>query len=145
MPSLVEAFYFSSYWGRDPRAYLAGEKAKTQMDTQQLNDEGRVLWDQKAEFWDALHGDQGNHFHQTFVSPGVERLLALQPGEHVLDVACGNGTMARKLAALGAKVTAVDFSATLIEKARERNQPAGNPAEQEGKVSGRAWRIIFAA
>jgi ubiquinone/menaquinone biosynthesis C-methylase UbiE len=61
------------------------------------------------------------------VSPGVERLLVLQPGEHVLDVACGNGTMARRLAVLGGKVTAVDFSSALIEKARERGQPAGEP------------------
>jgi cyclopropane fatty-acyl-phospholipid synthase-like methyltransferase len=40
----------------------------------------------------------------------VERLLALQPGERVLDVACGNGVMARRLALLGGRVTAVDFS-----------------------------------
>lgn len=97
------------------------------MDTQQLNDEGRALWDQKAEFWDALHGDEGNQFHRALVSPGVERLLALQPGERVLDVACGNGTLARRLAALGAVVTAVDFSAALLEKARQRGQPGGEP------------------
>src|SRR5438093_7404747 len=95
------------------------------LDAQQLNDEGRAIWDQKAAFWDALHGDEGNHFHRMLVSPSVERLLALQPGEHVLDVACGNGTMARRLAVLGGKVTAVDFSAALIEKARQRGQSGG--------------------
>jgi 2-polyprenyl-3-methyl-5-hydroxy-6-metoxy-1,4-benzoquinol methylase len=92
-----------------------------------LNEEGRELWNQKAAFWDALHGDEGNRFHQSLVAPAVERLLALQPGERVLDVACGNGVMSRRLAALGGRVTAVDFSPALIEKARQRGQPAGEP------------------
>lgn len=99
------------------------------MNTQQLNDEGRVLWNLKADFWDALHGDDGNQFHRLLISPGIERLLALRPGERVLDVACGNGTMARRLAALGGKVTAVDFSTALIEKAQQRGQQAGDPID----------------
>jgi ubiquinone/menaquinone biosynthesis C-methylase UbiE len=57
----------------------------------------------------------------------VEKLLALQPGERVLDIACGSGVMARRLAALGGLVTAVDFSAALIERAQMRDQPAGEP------------------
>ncbi len=87
---------------------------------QRLNDEGRTLWDQKAAFWDDLHGDDGNRFHRRLISPAVERLLALQRGEHVLDVACGNGVLARRLAALGGQVTAVDFSAALLDRARQR-------------------------
>jgi 2-polyprenyl-3-methyl-5-hydroxy-6-metoxy-1,4-benzoquinol methylase len=92
-----------------------------------LNDEGRELWNQKAEFWDRLHGDEGNLFHRRLVSPAVERLLALKPGERVLDVSCGSGVLARRLAALGGRVTAVDFSSALIEKARWRRQPSGEP------------------
>jgi SAM-dependent methyltransferase len=90
------------------------------MDAKQLNDEGRELWNQKAKFWDELHGDKGNAFHQTLVSPAVERLLNLQAGERVLDIGCGNGVLARRLAELGGKVTAVDFSAELIELAKAR-------------------------
>jgi ubiquinone/menaquinone biosynthesis C-methylase UbiE len=94
-----------------------------------LNQEGRAIWDQKAEFWDSLHGDDGNKFHRTLVAPAVERLLALQPGERVLDIACGSGMVARKLAALGGKVTAVDFSPLLVEKARARGQTIGEPIQ----------------
>jgi 2-polyprenyl-3-methyl-5-hydroxy-6-metoxy-1,4-benzoquinol methylase len=97
--------------------------------TQTLNEEGRELWNRKAAFWDALHGDEGNDFHRRLVAPAVERLLVLQPGERVLDVACGNGVMSRRLAALGGRVTAVDFSPALIAKARERRQPAGEPIQ----------------
>jgi len=87
----------------------------------------RRQWDEKAEFWDQLHGDDGNRYHRELVSPAVERLLALRPGEQVLDVACGSGVMARRLAALGANVTAVDFSAAMIERAKSRKQVRGNP------------------
>jgi SAM-dependent methyltransferase len=38
-----------------------------------------------------------------------------------LDIACGNGLTSRRLAALGVQVTAFDFSANLIEKAKARS------------------------
>jgi 2-polyprenyl-3-methyl-5-hydroxy-6-metoxy-1,4-benzoquinol methylase len=94
---------------------------------QALNDEGRRLWDEKAAFWDNLHGDEGNLFHRTLVSPAVERLLALQPNERVLDIACGSGVQARRLAQLGGHVTAVDFSAELVRLAEARGQSSGEP------------------
>jgi len=94
-------------------------------DEQNLNDAGRDLWNRKAEFWDALHGDEGNQFHQQLVGPSVERLLQLKSGERVLDVACGNGVLARRLAEAGGIVTATDFSEDLITLARKRKQPAG--------------------
>jgi ubiquinone/menaquinone biosynthesis C-methylase UbiE len=95
------------------------------MSDQPLGDKGREQWNQKAQFWDELHGDAGNNFHRTLISPAVERLLELQAGERVLDVACGSGVLARRLAALGAEVTAVDFSDELIRLAQERGQSAG--------------------
>lgn len=96
------------------------------MDIQQLNDEGRDLWNGKAEFWDNLHGDEGNSFHRTLISPAVERLLDLQPAERVLDIGCGNGVLARRLAELGGKVTAFDFSDKLVKLAQDRGS-TGEP------------------
>ncbi|MBK8022099.1 MAG: methyltransferase domain-containing protein [Chloroflexi bacterium] len=94
-----------------------------------LNEEGRLLWDQKAEFWDKLHGDDGNTFHRRLISPSVERLLELRTGERILDIGCGSGVLARRLAALGARITAVDFSEGLLERARARGQSAGEPIQ----------------
>lgn len=79
-----------------------------------------AAWEAKADFWDALHGDEGNVFHRYLVGPAAERLLAIQPGEVVLDLACGNGVFARRLAELGAEVIGTDFSAGLLERARAR-------------------------
>ena len=98
---------------------------------QALNAEGRDLWNQKAVFWDALHGDDGNRFHQELISPAVERLLNIRAGEKVLDVGCGNGVLARRLATLGAQVTATDFSEELIKLAQQRGQASGEPIDYQ--------------
>jgi len=75
-----------------------------------LNQEVRTLWESKAAYWDERMGDNGNEFQSTLVDPAAERLLGVEPGEVLLDVACGSGIMSRRLAALGARVVAIDFS-----------------------------------
>jgi 2-polyprenyl-3-methyl-5-hydroxy-6-metoxy-1,4-benzoquinol methylase len=84
-----------------------------------LLDESREIWEANAEAWDARIG-AGGGLQSTLMGPVIERLLAVVPGERVLDVACGNGVFARRLAAQGATVTAADFSPRLIELARAR-------------------------
>jgi ubiquinone/menaquinone biosynthesis C-methylase UbiE len=53
--------------------------------------------------------------------PTLASLLNVGPGQHILDIACGNGLTSRRLAELGGHVTAFDFSANLIEKAKSRS------------------------
>lgn len=84
-----------------------------------LNAESRAIWDKNAEAWDARIGSGGG-FQSILIAPTVERMLAIQPGETVLDIACGNGIFSRRLAELGAQVVASDFSIKLIELARAR-------------------------
>jgi len=84
-----------------------------------LNDETRDIWDQNASFWDERMGD-GNDFQRILIGPASERLLNLQPGETVLEIACGNGVFSRRMARLGVHVVATDFSENLLERARAR-------------------------
>ena len=51
--------------------------------------------------------------------------LALQPGQHVLDVACGTGNLAIPAARSGAEVIGIDIAPNLVEQARERASAAG--------------------
>jgi 2-polyprenyl-3-methyl-5-hydroxy-6-metoxy-1,4-benzoquinol methylase len=88
-------------------------------DTKTLNQEVQAIWNQLAAFWDGRMGE-GNQFHRFLVEPTAERLLALQPGEQVLELACGTGLFTRHMAALGARVTATDFSAGMLEAAKAR-------------------------
>ena len=78
------------------------------------------VWDRLAEWWDDRIGD-GNDFQDLLIEPATERLLALQPGERVLDIACGAGRFARRMADAGAFVVAADHSERFIRRARVRS------------------------
>ena len=82
-------------------------------------DDNRHVWDANARWWDDRIGD-GNEFQTWLIEPPTERLLDLAPGDTILDVACGAGRMARRIAASGARVVAFDTSAAFIARARER-------------------------
>jgi 2-polyprenyl-3-methyl-5-hydroxy-6-metoxy-1,4-benzoquinol methylase len=81
------------------------------------NDETRSAWDANATFWDEKMGE-GNDFVNLLQWPAIQRLLRPQSGQKLLDIATGNGLIARRLAALGAHVTAFDFSEELIKLAK---------------------------
>jgi len=87
------------------------------------NEISRDAWDANAEHWDSRMGDEGNDFFNILCWPVLASFLNVQPDSHILDIACGNGLTSRRLAALGAHVTAFDFSANLIEKGKTRPNP----------------------
>jgi 2-polyprenyl-3-methyl-5-hydroxy-6-metoxy-1,4-benzoquinol methylase len=82
-------------------------------------DDVRADWDALAAFWDARM-EAGATWQRVLIAPPVERLLALRSGERVLEFACGNGEFARRMAELGARVVATDFSEAMLERARAR-------------------------
>jgi 2-polyprenyl-3-methyl-5-hydroxy-6-metoxy-1,4-benzoquinol methylase len=82
-------------------------------------EENRRLWDANARWWDNQIGE-GNEFQDLLIEPATERLLNVAAGDAILDVACGAGRFARRMAALGARVTGFDHSAAFIACARER-------------------------
>lgn len=86
-----------------------------------LNEEVRHIWNENAQFWDERMGE-GNDWHKMLVEPATDRLLNIKPGEHVLDIACGNGQYTRRMAEHGAEVVAFDLSERLVERARVRSE-----------------------
>lgn len=70
-----------------------------------LRQETREIWNAIAPTWDAYMGE-GRGFRNLLIGPATERLLALQPDELVLDIGCGNGVCARRMAQFGARVVA---------------------------------------
>jgi 2-polyprenyl-3-methyl-5-hydroxy-6-metoxy-1,4-benzoquinol methylase len=100
------------------------DRPKSTIDETALAHQVYEAWEKKAAFWDKMMGE-GNAFQRVLIGPATERLLKVLPGETVLDVACGNGVFSRRLAKLGAKVVAIDFSEKFIELARSRTAEAG--------------------
>lgn len=85
-----------------------------------LNQTTKDAWNANAQVWDAKMGDDGNEFFNILCWPALASLLDIKPDSHILDIACGNGLTTRRLAEMGCQVTAFDFSANLIEYAKQR-------------------------
>lgn len=73
--------------------------------------------------------------HTTPTAARLVRRAGVQPGQRVLDVACGTGVVSVTAACLGARVTGLDLTPELLERARENARIAGVEIEfHEGDV-----------
>lgn len=79
-------------------------------------------WEKGADFFDERWGDQGDEFHHGVFAPSAERMLGLERGASVIEIACGNGGFARRLGRQGMSVVATDLSPALIEHAERRTE-----------------------
>lgn len=87
--------------------------------TGEMTPEMEALKTRLKATWES--GDYG-HF-ATYLGPGALEFLSrinVQPGDRVLDVACGAGQTAIPMARAGAKVTGIDLASNLVEQARAR-------------------------
>ncbi len=69
--------------------------------------------------WAEIYDGEGNPLVE-LEEPRVAELLGPVRGLDIADIGCGTGRHALVLAAAGAHVTAVDFSAGMLEKARAK-------------------------
>jgi ubiquinone/menaquinone biosynthesis C-methylase UbiE len=74
-------------------------------------------WNKLADWYDKRQGDSGDLWHRTLIDPTLLKVIGNCRGKEVLDLGCGNGYLSRRLAKLGAKVTAVDASPRMIRNA----------------------------
>jgi 2-polyprenyl-3-methyl-5-hydroxy-6-metoxy-1,4-benzoquinol methylase len=94
-------------------------RSMTKSEFPEFAQENLQIWNANASWWDDQIGD-GNEFQTYLIEPATERLLDISPGDVILDVACGAGRFARRMAQLGGHVIAVDHSPAFIERARTR-------------------------
>jgi trans-aconitate methyltransferase len=91
------------------------------------NDERRfryhILMSQPAQEWNSSRYATNARFVSDLGQPVLD-LLNPQPGECILDLACGDGALTEKIAATGAHVIGVDASADMIAAARQRGLDA---------------------
>ena len=77
-------------------------------------------WEKIATAWDDGIGAHGNKYWVRLQRPCLERLIDVKPGCRALDLATGNGIVARWLAGQGAEVTAADGAQNMVQVAIER-------------------------
>lgn len=54
-------------------------------------------WQKVGQWYDSIVGYWGHHYHQQVIIPNVLRLLQLQKSSLLLDLACGQGVLARHI------------------------------------------------
>jgi SAM-dependent methyltransferase len=77
----------------------------------------------------------------------LTRLLGLEPGQRVLDLGCGDGSLARALAGRGGRVTGLDSSTVFLARARAGNAEGaefvtGDMRALPGEWAGRFDRVV---
>ncbi len=87
------------------------------------------------QHWSAQRYAETAHFVPALGAPVLE-LLAPLPGEHILDLGCGDGVLTEKIAAAGAVVVAVDAAPDMVAAARARGLDARVVAGQNLNFDG---------
>lgn len=80
------------------------------------------VYDQIAEWYDE-QVRTGKLIHDLVV-PALLTAIGRVAGQHICDLACGQGVIARQLAQAGAQVVGIDLSARLLEIARSEEAAA---------------------
>jgi 2-polyprenyl-3-methyl-5-hydroxy-6-metoxy-1,4-benzoquinol methylase len=74
----------------------------------------------------------------------IWRLLELEPQMQVLDLGCGHGRIANRLAERGCRVTGLDLSPTFLKRAREDAANLGVTVDYiHGDILDQAWARRF--
>jgi trans-aconitate methyltransferase len=92
-------------------------------------------WDPKQ------YSENGAFVHQ--LAGGVCDWLAAQPGEHVLDLGCGDGQLTQRIAATGASVVGLDASAEMASAARSRGIQVTVASAESMPFADRSFDAVF--
>lgn len=102
--------------------------------------------------FDAVFDDDYLYFYETFLTDErterevdvIWRLLDLEPGLEVLDLACGHGRIANRLAQRGCRVTGLDANAGFLERARRDAEQRGVQVDYHlGDMRAVPWESRF--
>lgn len=77
-------------------------------------------WENSARSWDEGMGSEGNDYFRFLELPILEKLIERSEGHRALDLATGNGLVARWLAHGVNSVIATDGALSMLDRAKAR-------------------------
>lgn len=89
------------------------------------NEEAINSWDECAAEFASVFAEGDEFYHKHIIGPSLIDLIGEVEGRMVLDLACGEGHFARKLAELTGKdikITGIDASENMIRIAKEKSE-----------------------
>lgn len=78
-------------------------------------------WNDVGEWYEAMLDGAGGALHEEIILPGAMRLARIEKDQRCLDVACGEGRLARRMAESGARVVGIDAARSLIAAAKKKS------------------------
>lgn len=75
-------------------------------------------WESSNQWYQKCVGDKGHYFHKTLIFPLLNKELKITHKSKILDLACGQGVLARNLAKK-TEYCGIDLSKSLIEYAKK--------------------------
>lgn len=84
-----------------------------------------AIFDGDAPIYDHWFEMKIGHYADKVETKVLFGMLGAKPGMHILDVGCGTGNMAIKLAEMGVQVTGIDASEEMLKIAREKAEKRG--------------------
>src|SRR5437867_11429721 len=95
-----------------------------------------VLFSRIARRYDLINDLQSFGLHR-FWKRRVLKLASVQPGDRALDICCGTGDLALRLARRGANVVGLDFNQRMLEVAELRRSKAQSLKSNVATARGR--------
>lgn len=87
-----------------------------------MNKKPSTSWESSHDWYNQTVGKIGHYYHEHIVLPNALRLLHLHKEETLLDIACGQGVLARALPLIK-RYVGLDISQGLIDKAKSYTYP----------------------
>ena len=107
------------------------------------------VFDDDYLFFYGRHGDPASRLSDDYAEADTDKVVAylgLEPGASVLDLACGHGRIANRLARRGFRVTGLDRSTLFLDLARAHAAEWGIDIEYvEGDMRSVPWTARFDA
>jgi ubiquinone/menaquinone biosynthesis C-methylase UbiE len=91
-------------------------------------------WQNVERWYDSIVGVWGHYYHTNVIIPNLKKILHFTEGSSLLDLACGQGVLARHLPKILA-YTGIDASHSLIKKAKEYNAQNGKCKFLQGDIT----------